>query len=364
MKGLVICNKGIEDISALEIKELINSESKINERCVEFEIKKLEELCLLCYRMQSVSKVLLLLDKFRINSLDDIKKSVSKIKFPDLFKESFVVRCLKLENSELSSTEIEAKTGEFILDKIKIKVELKSPRVIFFVFINKNDCYLGIDFPGADLSKRDYKIFSYAGSLKNTIAYALFRISNFKEGVLLDPFCTDGSILIEAALHLSNMSIHFYNKEKFAFLKFIDYDFKDKIKKDIKQKLIGCDSQLRFVKACQKNAKIAGVNKLITFTRIDIEWFDIKFDKNSVDMIISKVPSINKKIKKEERTLYRELFYQAEFVLKENGKLCLICNNLSELEKNAGLEKFELENSREVWQGQEKLFIGVFKKKL
>lgn len=360
MKGLVICNKGIEDISALEIKELSDADSVVNEGCVEFEFSKLEDLCLLCYRMQSVSKVLLLLDKFKINGLEDIEKSIGKIKFPDFFNESFVVRCLKLDN-KLSSSEIEAETGKFILDNIEIKVDLHNPKVIFFVFINKDDCYLGIDFSGADLSKRDYKIFAYAGSLKSTVAYALFRISDFKGGSLLDPFCVEGSILIEAALFLSKMSASFYNKDKFAFLKFIDYKFEDKIKKEIKQKLIGYDSQLRYVKAAQKNAKIAGINKLIDFARGDIEWLDTKFEKNSINDIISHIPS-GKNIKNIDK-LYKEFFYQVEFVLKEKGKLFLISHGLEELKEKAAEYGFVLSSEREVWQGQEMLMIGVFERK-
>ena len=40
MKALAVASVGIEDICALEIKELIGSSSKLSKSCVEFDFKK------------------------------------------------------------------------------------------------------------------------------------------------------------------------------------------------------------------------------------------------------------------------------------------------------------------------------------
>ena len=79
MKGIAICSKGIEDITALEIKELINSKASIKNSCVTFNIKKLEDLCLLCYKAQSVDKILFLFDNFKFKNIDAIKEKIDKI---------------------------------------------------------------------------------------------------------------------------------------------------------------------------------------------------------------------------------------------------------------------------------------------
>jgi len=65
MKGLAICSKGTEDITALEIKEFINSKAEIKDGCVIFNIKKQEDLSLLCYKAQSVDRILFLFDNFQ-----------------------------------------------------------------------------------------------------------------------------------------------------------------------------------------------------------------------------------------------------------------------------------------------------------
>ena len=100
MKGLVITSKGIEDIAALEVKELIKAKSEIKDSCVIFDIKKLEELCLLCYKAQSAEKILFLLGAFELKELE---KSIAKIKFDDwLYKKTtFRVSC-KLLKSKIS----------------------------------------------------------------------------------------------------------------------------------------------------------------------------------------------------------------------------------------------------------------------
>src|SRR3989338_783872 len=97
MDGLAICSKGTEDIASLEVKELIGSKSEIKDSCIIFSIKKLEDLCLLCYKSQSVEKVLLLLDSFEFGSdfNEKMSKVISKLKFDEWLDKSnsFRVTC-------------------------------------------------------------------------------------------------------------------------------------------------------------------------------------------------------------------------------------------------------------------------------
>jgi len=92
-----------------------------------------------------------------------------------------------LTNDDFSSQDIEKETGAFIINNIKEKkaydqkVDLENPDLIFYVYIFNERCYLGIDFCGFDLSKRDYKVFSSASDIKGTIAYSLLRIVGYKK---------------------------------------------------------------------------------------------------------------------------------------------------------------------------------------
>ena len=183
MEGLAICSKGIEDITALEIKELINSKAEIKDSCVLFDIKRLEELCLLCYKAQSVDKILFLFNNFEFKNNDDlfekIKEYANKISLNEwLNKKSTFRVSSEIINNSISSAEVNEGVGEIIFERFRNKVDLENPELVFFVFINSNDCYLGIDFAGIELQKRQYKVLGHAAALRSTIAYSLVRIAD------------------------------------------------------------------------------------------------------------------------------------------------------------------------------------------
>lgn len=98
------------------------------------------------------------------------------------------------------------------------------------------------------------------------------------------------------------------------FDKFSDLDF-EKIfesyeETDMKNKIFATSYDLREVNAIKKNSKIAGVNKDIEFAKKEIEYLDQKFEENEIDLIVSYVPNLSKKI-------MNEFCHQAEFIAKK-----------------------------------------------
>lgn len=368
MKGIAITHKGIEDISALEIKELIKSKAEIDETVCIFEIKKREDLALLCYKGQSFIKILYLIDSFKFKDKNEIenKLRLNEKELNQFIKnKTFKVNCKRLGNHNFNSVDIEKLIMNGILNKFKLKIDYENPDINLYAYIYESNFYLGIDFSGFDLSKRDYRIFLHPAALKGTIAYSLLRIGDYKsKETIIDPFCGSGTISIEAALHASALPLNYYRKEKFAFLKFLKFNFEKIDKKINKNKLniIGYDYLLRHVKAAQKNAKIAGVDKKIKISRIEVEWLDTKFEKNSIDKIISHPPDVSKFNEKNMEKLYNEFFNQTKYVLKKKGLVVLISNKRDLIKKISKEYKFKLIKEREVWQGQEKLDILVFGK--
>ncbi len=381
MKAIAITHKGIEDIAALEIKELIKVNSKVNETVVLFEPKKIIDLCTLAYKAQSIIKVICLFDEFKIQAdfneiLNTIKKRIKKISFDKWLDKdkSFKVLCKHLTNDSFSSQDIEKETGAFIIESIKQKkrydqkVDLENPDLIFYVYIFNERCYLGIDFCGFDLSKRDYKVFSSASDIKGTIAYSLLRIAGYKkEKKLLDPFCSSGIIPIEAALY-NKGTLNYYRKDDFAFLKLKPFEkqnfeqfFTRLNKKEDKNKpfIAASDQQLYHIRSAKKNAKIAAINKDIEFSRADLEWLDTRFDKNEIDLIVTK-PMFSKYDLKRTKKTYDEFFYATKYILSDKGKIVLISRTIDLLKESAEKNGFKITDERIVWQGQQKLEIIVF----
>jgi 23S rRNA G2445 N2-methylase RlmL len=372
MEAIAITHPGIEDVAAKEAKALIGAESGIKESVVHFKINHPKELCLLCYKAQSIIKVVLLLSEFKASA--DLEKTFNSLK-PEIEKAGFLkwmknkhnfkVECKRTGSHNFSSVDLSAKATSAISDKTKIKADFKNPEIIIFLYIYNDAGYFGIDFAGIDLSKRDYKVFAHPASLKGTIAYSLLRVAGYKKNeALLDAFTKSGVIPIEAALYATGSSVNYYRKDLLAFNRLIKFDFKKIDKKTkVKTKIFGVDSQIKNLKAAEKNAKIAGIKKLVTFSRVDVEWLDTKFKKGQIDKIVTSPPSVSKRAcEKEIEKLYKEFFYQAEYILSKKGRIVTI-NRSPELLKQAAAHYFRVLDERTVWSGKEALQVLVFGKK-
>lgn len=348
MKCLALCYKGTEDIVLNEIDELISSKGVAKEGCVIFDTS-MDKLAYFCYKAQSVNRVMILLDSFKINSAEDLKR-VSSIDFSKfLDKHTFAARALICE-SELNKAEVESTAGEFI----EGKVNLKNPDVTVLVYVYSSDCYVGIDFSG-DLSIRDYKIFTNRTDIKGSVAYALVRLSGYDgKGIFLNPFCSNGTMLIEAGLYGAGKSVHFFNKNKFAFLKFFSIDISkfDNTEKEVK--ISGFDKEFGNTRAAKGNSKIAGVKADISMNHVD--WIETKFDK--VDFIACCLPKYSKV--SNPTIQIKELFKQAKNVLKSG--LAVGTNDIEKVVSIALSEGFKLVSKREIKQGGEGIFVAVFKK--
>ncbi len=380
MKGLLTTHKGMEDIAALEVKELIGKSSTTNEACIVFNIKKYEELFKLCYKSQTAAGLYYLLCEFNLNNFSDffnkLKKNIGKIDLREWLSKNtqFRVKCAKNYDSSIPTPEIEKKVGEIIIGHIqkkynyKQKVNLNNPEVIISVYLTQKKCYMGIDFAGFDLSKRTYNILTHPAAIKGTIGYFLVRLSGYnKKETLIDPFSGSGTIPIGAALFASNFPVNFFNKEKFIFLKFNkfkNFDFNKLFKrwdKEIsgsKSKIYNIDSSMQYLNYAKKNSKIAGIGKKIRFSRMGIEWLDTKFEKGKVDKIVTKLPSPHTK---EIEKLYNEFFYQTEFILNKKGKMVLIGNR--DLVKKYSLKhKFKISDELKIFSGKKEYEIFVLNK--
>ena len=380
MEGFLITHKCMGDIAALELKELIGKGSKIFDSGIDFEIVSYGDLFKLCYMAQSAIGVYYLLHKFDFNDiLEDFSKNIQNIDFSEWLSPDtqFRVKCIKGHDNDTPTQEIEEKLGEIIIDYIqkkyryKQKVNLNNPEIIISFYLSPKKCYVGIDFAGFDLSKRPYKLFSDPSAVKGTIGYALVRLSGYnKNETLLDCFSGSGVVSIEAALFASGFPVNFYYKEKFIFLKFHrfnDYNFNklfkkiDKVILDNKLKIHSIDISMKYVNYARKNSKIAGIDKIINFSRADLEWLDTKFEKGKIDKIVTKLPSSQKNEASTAENIYNSFFYQAEFILNDNGKIALI-GDKEMVKKYSAKYKFKISAKRSIFSGKKEYEIFILGK--
>ncbi len=138
-----------------------------------------------------------LLKQFKFKTLADIIKNLADIDF-SCIKKDFVVKCSREGRHDFNSVDVAKKIGEFIFNKGH-KVNMDSNEIIYVDIID-DICMIGILIKDR-LGKRAYRVKINNQSISPTVAFALLKTAGFNASEsLLDPFCRDGIILIEAAL--------------------------------------------------------------------------------------------------------------------------------------------------------------------
>jgi len=364
MKGLVLTHVGMEDLSASEITSLIDATGiEIAQGRVCFEVQSYESLARLCYYGRTFAKVILVLGEFEAEEMP-LPENMPDVK--EFLRERVVVNCDRSGDHDFTSFDVQKEWNAHLQEKYGMTIDFKNPQTTLHLLIDEKTCLFGVDFSGIDLGRREYRVFLGTDALKGNIAAALLMLAGYMpKHVLLDPFCRHGIVPIEAALMATNMSPHSFSKEKLACasLPNVTCDFKDE-PQEFEGRIIAMDDNFKHVSASKKNAKIAAVNKAITFTRTDMEWLDAKYGKSFVDRIVTLPvqPSRTTSDKKIEKA-YHEFFYQAEFILKKSGKVCVCMKRGVELLKAKAEEfNFVLKDERTIWQGKEELTVLVFAK--
>lgn len=359
MKENIFIVTEFPQICSKEIKELVGKDSEIYRNiCL---VKNLEksEIAKLCYRLQSSKRVCLYLNKSNEipQKIEIDSKYLKEVK-------TFGVVSEGSEDKKFSSTEINTKLGSVIQEETKLDVDLSHPNITFYVWDEK-EIFIGIDLVGFDMSKRPYKIAMQPDSLNGAFAYSLIRLAGYeKKYSLMDPFAGSGIIPIEAALFSSEISA-FRFENKFNGFK-LDF-FKDSfLKEELIQKekiplgdnkIYAYDHMLKHVLGMQKNAKLAGIEKIMKMSKISLDWIDTKVGENEIDFIITDSPKFNKRLSNEKdlKKTFDELFYQAKFVLSKKGKLFILTNSQNILMEEAKKHSFKEKQNIEIIKGDQKL---------
>ncbi len=381
MKAIIITHKGFEDISINEVKELTGADAKKRESVAVFDYKDHLDLCILSYKSQSAIKTIHLLCEFEVgkelrDTMEAVKKALFDVDLSNWVNENttFKVACKRTGEHSFNSQDISIETGNLIKEKINKDINFDTPDLIIYIYIVNNEGYLGIDFSGIDLSKREYRIFAHPAALKGTVAYCMLRFGDYKKThSLLDPFTKSGIIPIEAALYSLKKPVNFYRKDAMIFkhlkpLENHDWDsffskIDDEENENQKVEINGLDASMPSITAAQKNSKLAGVNKSINFSRIEVEWLDTKFSEKEIDRLVTNPPEASKRIdEKFIEKLYKELFYQAEYIMSDKGKIALLARNTDLLKKCAEPHKFTHAEERNVQLGKEEFKAIIFVK--
>jgi putative N6-adenine-specific DNA methylase len=328
------------------------------------------------YSSQAAKRIILILASGSFENIDDLEKKAglldsNKLELLTFFLKGKTFRtvCDRTGVHDFNSMDAEQAVSAAVKKLFKEKGEdilmnLKAPDVTLYLRIIDDNYVLGIDCAGRELSKRQHLVFNNVVSTKGTIGFCALLFAGYKPGqLILDPFALSGNIMLEAALYESGTPVNYYTKH-FTLMDIPEFrpivdDVLAKTDSKIKQPpskpdIICTDSSFNNISAQKKNAKIAGIDKFLAFSRTDIENIDIKTFDSSVDVVCSRIiePSANVPEGKV-RKIHEILFKNLKFITKKKSAFVFIVRNTDVLEEESAKQGFVVEDRKQVFQGQQ-----------
>lgn len=246
--------------------------------------------------LRTADRVKVLVGKFKATSFDELFESTKDLPWEDYISEDgkFPVTGKSIHSKLYSVPDCQAIVKKSVAERLKRKYGLasKMPETgaayKIEVAILKDIATLSIDTSGVGLHKRGYRIGQGEAPLKETMAAALVKLTNWQpEYTLIDPFCGSGTIAIEAALIGQNIAPGFnreFASENWSFIKKADWvkafeEVEDQANYDQKLDIIGSDIDHNLIKIANDNATEAGLADLISWKQMQVK--DLFIRKNN-----------------------------------------------------------------------------------
>lgn len=316
MDVLIPCDPGAAQACAQEASEFLTVKATGEEYVLASGEQK--QVFQAAWRAQTALDYLLILAR------DVTTKDLKKDAWPEtpFWNESFAIKCEGFTHNHEENEE----WGGPVKEATGLTVNLSKPQVKIVPFNTGKEVLLTLSLVGKELRKRDYRVFTSNMSLRPTLAAAALRLAGYSGAEkLLVAYEDDGTLSIEASLLATKKSPFQYTGLAFS------HWFKSKPEDSIEGSVDVVVPTVPFLKAVQKNAKIAGTHKNIIVTKAELDWLDTKYDEHSFDIVVAHLPCSGKKrSEKDVQKISQELSYQMEYVLKKTGSFTIISLKLDE----------------------------------
>ena len=282
IKITVTCLPGLEDILFEEIQSLGGRQVEKHRRAVlcQGDLRLIYTLNIYC---RFALRVLLHLEHCSIRDEEDMYRRVYDIDWPKYFEvnNTIAVRAAFGRHDFKNTHYFSLKAKDAIVDRFRKvdgerpSIDTKSPDVGIHLYYDSGDLDIYLDSSGYSLHKRGYKQYLGRASISETLAAAIFRWADCKEGqVIINPMCGVGTLAIEAGLALSKQSPQ-KNRSTFGFRNWLNYDHDiyEEVREIEKTELtfdIRCsDIDDRSVRECRENVEEADLSEHFSFSTED-----------------------------------------------------------------------------------------------
>ncbi len=241
-----------------------------------------------CLWSRFASRILLELARFDAPDPDALYTHAGTILWDEHFTQesTFAVHTTLTDAALTHSQYASLRIKDAIVDQFRKRfgtrpdVDANHPDIRINLHVEGTEASLSLDFTGESLHRRGYRTGGGDAPLKETLAAAIVSLSGWlqhaaTEPILLDPMCGSGTLLIEAALMLSN-SAPGLQRKVFGFMAWNKHDpqlwerlvqealdLEGQGLPEIWPQFIGYDADPKIVATARQNVIAAGLRDVI-----------------------------------------------------------------------------------------------------
>ena len=279
---IVPCHFGLESVMKREIQDLGYEISLVEDGRVTFR-GDAAALCRANIFLRTAERVIIQVGRFKASSFDGLFEAVKALPWEEFIPPDgrfWVTKATSVKSKLFSTSDIQSIVKKAVVERLKIRYgvewfpETGADYPIRVTFI-KDEAVVGIDTSGVSLHKRGYRKLVGKAPITETLAAALIMLTPWKgDRILVDPFCGSGTFPIEAAMMAAHMAPGMEREftaenwgnivDKKQWYEAVT-EASDLITDPGETDIQGYDIDPAIIKAAGKNARDAGVEKLIHF---------------------------------------------------------------------------------------------------
>ena len=274
---------GFEETLAEELRQLGATKIEERKRAVAFE-GDLKLMYRANLELRTAIRVLMPIANFKARNEDEFYDKIKAIDWEQYMtiKQTLAVDAVTASKTFNHSKYIALKTKDAIVDQFREKykkrpnVRVYNPHLGVYIYIHDEQVNVSIDSTGESLHRRGYRVASVDAPINEVLGAGMILLSGWdKKGLLMDPMCGSGTLLIEAAMYAHNIPPN-QLRTHFAFMNWKEYD--EEMWGNVKQlakdhmvehtdPIMGWDKNLGCVRKTEQNIEAAGLTGKIEVKR-------------------------------------------------------------------------------------------------
>lgn len=288
LKLIATAASGIEALVSRELKDL-GYETEVENGRVRFS-GTLQDIARTNINLRTADRIKIIMGEFKAITFDQLYEATKAIAWEEFLPmdAEFPVSGKSVKSTLYSVPNCQKIVKKAIVDRLSTVYHRKGllpetgAKYPIEVSILKDMVILTIDSSGSSLFKRGYRTEKGGAPLKENMAAALVKLTNwYPDKPLYDPTCGSGTIVIEAALIGKNIAPGLnrdFVSETWDI--FQNDEFKKEreaakavINHDIQLDILACDIDHRMIEIAKRNAETAGVADQIEFKQMQLSDF-------------------------------------------------------------------------------------------